>query len=159
MLPPFEDYRMAGRTYRYMTAEPQYPFGFGLGYAQFAYLDLTLEKSSIRAGEMLTAEVTLLNAGRQEADEVAQFYLSDLQTSVPAPIHKLVGFQRVRLEPGERQRIAFTVTPEMMTLVDEAGEAVLEAGQFRLAVGGCSPGGRGERLGAPRGEWAIFDVI
>jgi beta-glucosidase len=158
-LPPFDDYRLTGRTYRYMTTEPQYPFGFGLGYSQFAYLDLTLEKTSIRAGEALNAEVTLLNTGRQEAEEVAQFYLSDLQASVPVPIHKLVGFQRVRLGPGERLHIPFTITPEMMALVNEAGESVLEAGQFRLAVGGCSPGERGERLGAPRGEREIFEVI
>ncbi len=159
VLPPFDDYGMTGRTYRYMTGEPQYPFGFGLGYAQFAYLDLTLEKMSLRAGEALTAEVTLLNAGRREAEEVVQFYMSDLQASVPVPLHKLVGFQRVRLGPGERRRITFTITPEMMALVNEAGESVLEAGQFRLAVGSCSPGERGEKLGAPLGEWAIFDLI
>ncbi len=158
-LPPFDDYGMTGRTYRYMTKDPQYPFGFGLGYTQFAYLDLRLEKTSLRAGEALTGEVTLLNAGRREAEEVAQFYLSDLQASVPVPIHKLVGFRRVRLGPGERRRITFTITPEMMALVNEAGESVLETGQFRLAVGGCSPGERGEKLGAPRGEWAIFDLI
>ena len=78
---------------------------------------------------------------------------------MPVPRHKLVSFQRVRLAPGERLRIAFTVGPEMMALVNYAGESVLEAGKFRLVVGGCSPGERGGKLGAPRDEQATFEII
>jgi beta-glucosidase len=157
-LPPYEDYAMAGRTYRYMTAEPLYPFGFGLSYTQFAYSDLRLEREQIAAGEALALRYTLANTGAQEAEEVAQVYLSDLEASVPVPLHKLVGFERVRLAPGERRTLSFTLAPELMELVDEDGAGRLEPGQFRLTVGGCSPGARGLALGAPAPLTATFAV-
>jgi beta-glucosidase len=157
-LPPYEDYSMAGRTYRYMTTDPLYPFGFGLSYTRFAYSDLKLKKERIAAGEALSASFTLTNADSVEAEEVAQFYLSDLEASVTAPLHKLIGFQRVRLKPGENRTLEFTVTPEMMALVNNDGETLLEPGQFRLTVGGCSPGARGVALGAPKPVSAMFVV-
>jgi beta-glucosidase len=80
---------------------------------------------------------------------VVQFYLSDLEASVTVPLHKLVGFQRVRLAPGEQRRLSYTITPEMMALIDEDGSAVVEPGEFRITIGGCSPSARGEVLGAP----------
>ncbi|MCS7062376.1 MAG: glycoside hydrolase family 3 C-terminal domain-containing protein, partial [Anaerolineae bacterium] len=157
-LPPFEDYTMAGRTYRYMTAEPLYPFGFGLSYTRFVYSNLRLEKEALRAGEALPIHFTLSNAGAVEAEEVVQIYLTDLETSVPAPLQSLIGFCRVRLQPGEQREIGFTITPEMMMLVNDAGERQLEAGQFRVTVGGCSPGTRGPALGAPQPVSALFSV-
>ncbi|MCC6611913.1 MAG: glycoside hydrolase family 3 C-terminal domain-containing protein [Anaerolineae bacterium] len=147
-LPPFEDYDMRGRTYRYSTAEPLFPFGFGLSYTHFTYSDLTLDKRMIRAGESLTLSFTLTNSGSVEAEEVAQIYLSDLDASTVVPLHSLIGFQRVHLEPGERTVITFTVTPEMMKLVNDEGDRILEAGEFRVTIGGCSPSERGVRLGA-----------
>jgi beta-glucosidase len=157
-LPPYEDYAMAGRTYRYMTAEPLYPFGFGLSYTQFAYGGLELAQERIKAGEALTIRYTLANTGAVEAEEVAQVYLSDLEASVPVPQHKLIGFQRVRLAPGQRQTLEFTITPEALALVDDDGQSRLEPGQFRVTVGGCSPGARGAALGAPAPVTATFTV-
>jgi beta-glucosidase len=157
-IPPYEDYTMAGRTYRYMAAEPLYPFGFGLSYTRFAYADLTLEHERIRAGESLPIRFTLANDGAVEAEEVAQIYLSDLEASVYVPLHKLIGFERLRLKPGERRTVEYVVTPEMMALVDEEGKARLEPGQFRITVGGCSPGARGVALGAPEPLIATFTV-
>jgi beta-glucosidase len=157
-LPPYEDYNMAGRTYRYMTAEPLYPFGFGLSYTQFAYSNLQLQHAHVKAGEPLSMKVTVANTGDMAAEEVAQFYLSDLDASVPVPLHKLIGFRRVRLQPGERCTLEFTVTPEMMHLIDDQGQARLEPGQFRITVGGCSPGARGIALGAPQPAVAEFAV-
>jgi len=157
-LPPYEEYSMAGRTYRYMATEPLYPFGFGLSYTQFAYSNLSLANQRITEGTLLPIRVTLANTGAVEAEEVAQFYLSDLEASVAVPLHKLVGFQRVRLAPGESRTLQFTVTPAMMALIDEDGRDRLEPGQFRLIVGGCSPGGRGVALGAPEPVSALFTV-
>jgi beta-glucosidase len=157
-LPPYEDYAMAGRTYRYMAAEPLYPFGFGLSYTRFAYTDLTMEHERIRAGESLPIRFTLANLGAVEAEEVAQIYLSDLEASVAVPLHKLIDFQRVRLKPGERQTVECAITPEMMALIDDDGVARLEPGQFRITVGGCSPGARGLALGAPEPVTAMFTV-
>jgi beta-glucosidase len=157
-LPSFEDYSMVGRTYRYSTVEPLYPFGFGLSYTRFAYGDLQLAHDTICAGEALQCRVTLANTGAVAADEVAQIYLTDLVSSVPVPLCTLVGFQRVRLAPGERKSLEFTVTPEMMMLVDDEGKHRLESGQFRLTVGGCSPSARGAALGAPEPVSKVFTV-
>lgn len=158
-LPPFEDYGMEGRTYRYMTQEPLYPFGFGLSYSRFEYAELVLQKSAVGAGESLGVSVKVSNTGERAAAEVAQFYLNDLDASVPVPLHHLVGFERVFLQPGESRTLQFTLTPEMMSFFDEHGKLKLEAGAFRLEVGGCSPGKRGLELGAPTPVTATFRVI
>jgi len=157
-LPPFEDYGMEGRTYRYMIQEPLYPFGFGLSYSRFEYADLALEKPEISAGESLNVSFQVSNTGERAAAEVAQFYLSDLDASAPVPLHHLVGFERVLLEPGESRRLQFTLTPEMMSFFDEEARLTLEPGDFRLEVGGCSPGKRGQELGAPAPVSALFRV-
>jgi beta-glucosidase len=157
-LPPYEEYAMAGRTYRYMTAEPLYPFGFGLSYTRFAYSDLVLAQDMLAAGESLALHVTLTNVGALDADEVVQVYLSDLEASVAVPLHKLVGFQRVYLRSGESKMLEFTITPGMMALVNEDGEPQLEPGQFRVTVGGCSPSARGVALGAPEPVSVVFSL-
>ena len=158
-LPAFEDYSMAGRTYRFMTQEPLYPFGFGLSYSRFEYADLRLEKTAIRPGESLDLSLSLKNTGEWAAAEVVQVYLSDLKASTTVPLHHLVDFKRVLLQPGESRALQFTLTPEMMSFYDENGESVLEAGEFRLEVGGCSPGKRGLDLGAPVPVTAEFQII
>ncbi|HEX3051226.1 MAG TPA: glycoside hydrolase family 3 N-terminal domain-containing protein [Aggregatilineaceae bacterium] len=157
-LPPFEDYNMTGRTYRYATEEPLYPFGFGLSYTHFTYSDLAIDKSIIRAGESLPFHCTLTNSGELDAEEVAQIYLSDLEASTVVPLYSLIGFQRVHLKPGERTVISFTITPEMMEIVNDAGDRVLEPGEFRVMVGGCSPSERGVRLGASAPVSTTFTV-
>jgi beta-glucosidase len=157
-LPAFDDYRMDGRTYRYSTAEPLYPFGFGLSYTRFEFTGLKLNSSRIAAGKQLSFRVTLKNAGGMDADEVVQMYLNDLQASAPVPIHKLVGFRRVHVRTGQSKTIRFNLPPEAMMFIDESGEQKLEPGQFRLMVGSCSPGKRGVELGAPEPVSAIFAV-
>ncbi len=157
-LPPFDDYRMENRTYRYSTAEPLYPFGFGLSYTRFEFSALKLRSDRITAGQALVFNVTLKNAGGMDADEVVQVYLSDLQASAQVPIHKLVGFRRVHIKAGQTRRLRFSLSPEAMQFVDENGEQRLEPGQFRLTVGSCSPGTRGPELGAPQPIEAVFVV-
>jgi beta-glucosidase len=157
-LPTFEDYSMEGRTYRYMTQEPLYPFGFGLSYSRFEYAELSLEKSMINAGEKLSVSVSVSNTGGRTAAEVVQFYLSDLEASTTVPLYHLVGFERVTLEPGKSRMLKFTLTPEMMSFFDDEGELTLEPGEFKLEVGGCSPGTRGQKLGAPKPATTVFRV-
>jgi beta-glucosidase len=157
-LPPFEDYAMRERTYRYASWEPLYPFGFGLSYTRFVYSDLTTAPSPVPAGQSVTVRLSVTNAGAVAGEEVVQLCLSDLETSVPAPIHNLVAFQRVALAPGERREVAFTVTPEMLMRVDDDGRPRLEPGQFRLTAGGCSPGPRGLALGAAEALTAVIEV-
>ena len=157
-LPAFEDYSMNGRTYRFMTEEPLYPFGFGLSYSCFAYSDLQLDKTELAPGESLNIILTLSNNGGRDSGEVAQFYLSDLQAATIVPLQHLVGFERVMLQSGESLNLRFTITPEMMSFYNEDGKLTLEPGEFRLEVGGCSPGKRGQDLGAAAPVTAVFEV-
>ena len=157
-LPAFDDYTMIGRTYRYMTKEPLYPFGFGLSYSRFVFSNLHLEKTEIHAGDSLNLSLTVSNSGNRSAAEVVQFYLSDLLASTIVPIHHLVGFERIVIEPGSSRQVQFTLTPEMMSFYNDDGKLTLEPGEFRLEVGGCSPGTRGQELGAPKPVTAVFTV-
>lgn len=157
-LPPFEDYSMTGRTYRYMTEKPLYPFGFGLSYSCFEYSGLRLDKTSISRGESIHASLIVSNRGDRSATEVIQFYLSDLKASTTVPIHHLVGFERMEIEAGSSREVVLTLTPEMMSFFDDEGRLTLEPGEFRLEVGGCSPGERGQELGAPVPVTAVFEV-
>jgi beta-glucosidase len=157
-LPPFDDYSMNGRTYRYMTEEPLYPFGFGLSYSCFEYSDLQLDKTDISSEDSFNVSLTLHNSGGQDSAEVVQFYLSDLHASTLVPLHHLVGFERVLLKAGESRAVKLTLTPEMMSFYNDDGRLTLEPGEFRLEVGGCSPGKRGQDLGAPKPVTAVFEV-
>jgi beta-glucosidase len=154
-LPPFEDYGMTGRTYRYMTEEPLYPFGFGLSYTTFAYRDLQMTPPGSSGFD---AAVTVENTGTVAADEVVQFYLSALDSKLPAPLSQLIGFQRIHLEPGQSQTVTVTVKPEMLMLFDENGRQVFQPGKFRLTAGNCSPGERGLTLGAAAPVSVEFEV-
>jgi beta-glucosidase len=136
---------MTGRTYRYMTDEPLYPFGFGLSYTTFTYRDINIALPNQSGFE---AAVTVENTGAVAADEVVQFYLSALDSKLPAPLSQLIGFQRIHLEPGQSQTVTITVKSEMLMLFDENGQQVFQPGKFRLTAGSCSPGVRGLTLGA-----------
>ena len=138
-LPPFEDYDMQGHTYRYFRGEPVYAFGHGLSYTTFGYGNLRLSAGSLRPGEALTVTVDVRNTGQREGDEVVQLYLSDVEASVPVPIRQLVGFKRMHLQPGETETVSFTIEPEQFTVIDDAGQRVVEPGRFRLSVGGRQP--------------------
>jgi beta-glucosidase len=157
-LPAFDDYNMNGRTYRYMTEEPLYPFGFGLSYSKFEYSDLQLDKTTLALGDSLNLSLTLTNCGDSDSVEVAQYYLSDLQASTVVPLHHLIGFERVALKAGESKTLRFTITPEMMSFFNDDGKLTLEPGEFRVEVGGCSPGKRGQDLGAPKPVIATFHI-
>jgi beta-glucosidase len=157
-LPPYEDYSMAGRTYKYMTGEPLFPFGYGLSYTKFEYADLRLDQTEVPAGQSIKIDVTVKNTGNRAADEVVQCYLSDLEASVRVPRYDLKGFQRIFLWPGQSRTVCFELTADAMKLVNNEGDLVLEPGQFRVTLGGSSPGPRALELGAPKPVSAVFTV-
>ncbi len=137
-LPPFEDYSMKGRTYRYFEGKPLYPFGYGLSYTTFSYGGLDVP-SEVAAGSPLIAEVTVTNTGSTAGDEVAQLYLSFPR--VPgAPLKALRGFKRIHLEAGASQKVRFELNPRDMSMVTEAGEPMVAEGAYTVSVGGGQPG-------------------
>lgn len=148
-LPPYTDYSMKGRTYRYMTAEPLYPFGFGLSYTTFSYSDLKVANPRVKKDESVEVEVTLTNTGKYASDEVAQLYVTH-EDRADAPLFALKGFQRVPLAPGASTKLHFTLTPQQLSLVDEKGQSYEPAGKVRISVAGSLPGARSEQLGAAK---------
>ncbi|MEM8926996.1 MAG: glycoside hydrolase family 3 C-terminal domain-containing protein [Bacteroidota bacterium] len=146
-LPPYEDYSMQGRTYRYMEKEPMYPFGFGLGYSQFTYDDISLDDEKIKTKQQTTLRCTVTNTGAVAADEVVQFYVTDHESGFQKPLFSLRGTQRIHLEPGASETVSFAVTPEDLALVNDKGIAKVEKGQFTLYVGGNLPTARSVALG------------
>ena len=136
-LPPFTDYSMQNRTYRYFKGEPLYPFGYGLSYTQFLYNNLKIAKS-VKAGEPIKVSVDVMNNGDREGDEVVQLYLTDTAASAPVPIRALVGFDRISLRPREKSTVTFTITPRQMSLIDDKGKRVIEPGEFSIAIGGLN---------------------
>jgi beta-glucosidase len=149
-IPPFADYRMEGRTYRYFRGEPLFPFGHGLSYTRFTYRDLRVagrdalaSPALVRAGDSVEVSVEVENAGARAGDEVVQLYVTDVAASVPVPIRSLQGFRRIALQPGERRRVTFTLAPRQLSLIDAANQRVVEPGTFVISVGGKQPGFRG----------------
>jgi beta-glucosidase len=141
-LPPFDDYAMKGRTYRYFTGEPLYPFGHGLSYSRFAYAKLVVPKKAV-VGAPVAVAVEVQNAGQVPADEVVQLYVTDAEASGPVPLRALKGFQRLSLKPGEKRVVRFTLDERALSLVGKDGQRVVEPGRFTIAVGGKQPGLKG----------------
>ncbi|MDY6846445.1 MAG: glycoside hydrolase family 3 C-terminal domain-containing protein, partial [Chloroflexota bacterium] len=142
-LPPFEDYTMAGRTYRYFDGDVLYPFGYGLSYTHFEYQHLTLSQSQIWGSETVQISCAVKNAGEVHGDEVVQVYLRDNDASLPVPRHHLVGFKRVHLGAGATETLTFSINPKQFALADENGDWIIEKGSFTIFVGGGQPGTAG----------------
>ena len=139
-LPPFTDYSMQGRTYRYFKGEPLYPFGFGLSYSRFKYADLRVSSKTVKAGDSVTVAADVQNVGEQAGEEVVQLYITDVKASVPGAVRSLAGFNRIDLKPGEKRRVTFTLTPRQMSLIDDNGRRIIEPGKFMVSIGGKQPG-------------------
>ena len=158
-LPPIADYRMKGRTYRYLEREPLYPFGYGLSYTTFRYSDVVVSKASVASGESVRVSAVVENTGSRAGDEVVQLYVEDVESSCVVPRRELRGFERVALEAGQSRRVVFTLSPRDLSLIDDGGRRVLEPGRFRVSIGGSQPDARSAALTGTRPLIAEFDVV
>ncbi|MGB7155099.1 MAG: glycoside hydrolase family 3 C-terminal domain-containing protein, partial [Candidatus Acidiferrales bacterium] len=138
-LPPFDDYSMRGRTYRYFTGQPLFPFGFGLSYARFEYSALELSSTELDAGSSLEVEADVRNASPRDGDEVAELYIAFPKSDI-APIRALRGFTRLQIPAGQTRRVQFSLRPRDLSEVDEAGERIIAPGEYTISVGGGQPG-------------------
>lgn len=154
-LPPFGDYAMAGRTYRYFEGKPVYPFGFGLSYTQFEYGALKVEPLAGDAGRGVKVTTTVRNVGARAGDEIAQLYLN-FPAAPGAPRVALRGFERLSLKPGEARTVTFSLSSRDLSSVDLDGERRVAAGGYRVSVGSGQPD-----TGVPSrsAEFAVSDVV
>ena len=137
-LPDFEDYDMAGRTYRYFNGEPLYPFGYGISYTSFEYGPGKLSKSSIKKGSSVKIAFLVTNTGKKYGEEVAQIYVRRLNDPA-APLKSLRGFKRTAIKPGESQRFEFTLGPDAFSFYDPAlDDLTMKAGEYEVLFGGSS---------------------
>ena len=149
-LPPFGNYNMAGRTYRYFTEQPLYAFGYGLSFSSFSYSDLHVSQEKIPAEGTVTASVRVTNTGSVSGDEVVQLYLSHPGIE-GAPVRSLAGFQRIHLEAAASQTVSFTLRDRDLSIVDESGIRKVLPGSVDIWIGGGQPGagpGQSETRGA-----------
>jgi beta-glucosidase len=137
-LPNFEDYTMAGRTYRYFKGKPLYPFGYGLSYTTFKYSDLKMPQQPVDAGSPVDADVTVTNTGSRAGDEVVQLYLNFPDVK-GAPSVALRGFQRIHLEAGESRSVHFELKDRDLGMVTEEGNPIIAPGEYTISVGGGQP--------------------
>ena len=136
-LPAFTDYSFKSRTYRYFTGKPLWGFGYGLSYSTFKYGPVKLSADSIKAGDPITATVTVTNTSTVPGDEVVEAYLKTPQPG--GPIHSLAGFQRINIPAGESKDVAITLDPRSLSSVDDQGNRSILEGKYSLTLAGAQP--------------------
>ena len=117
---------------------PRYAFGHGLSYTSFAYSDLALSQASMRQGDKVTLSFILANTGKHAGEEVAQLYIRDPVASIVRPLMELKGFQKIKLEPGERRKLSFEIDRNLLAFHNRKLDRVAEPGEFELMVGTAS---------------------
>jgi len=137
-LPPFENYDMKNRTYRYFKEKPLYPFGYGLSYTNFTYSNLKLPATA-DTREKIKVSVTVTNAGGRAGDEVVQLYIKHPTATVPVPIHALKAFKRVFLKAGDKITLTFELNSKDLAILDEKNRWLVKPGDIDIYVGGQQP--------------------
>ncbi len=127
-LPAFEDYSMKGRTYRYMTSEPLYPFGYGLSYGNVVVKDA-------KYNEDMTLTVTLSNESDVATQDVVQAYIKDMKSAHATVAAKLCAFERVCLEAGETKQVTLAMDKDAFTVINDEGEKLVDGDSFEISVG------------------------
>jgi beta-glucosidase len=137
-LPAFDNYSMDGRTYRYFTGEPLFPFGHGLSYTTFQYSNVKVLSKPV-IGQPISVSVQVQNTGQRAGDEVVQLYVRHPGASGRVARHALEGFRRVSLKAGEKKTVTFTLTPRQLSRLDAQARRVELAEKVQVFVGGGQP--------------------
>jgi beta-glucosidase len=158
-LPAYESYGMKGRTYRYLEAEPLYPFGYGLSYGKFTYSGAKLSATKSAKNKPVELTATVTNTGGMVSEEVVQLYLTHPQKAgAQTPLFALKSYQRVKLAPGASTTVKFTLTPDMLAQVNAQGQSVAPSGPVTVWVGGSLPSARSLALGASKPASAVLTI-
>lgn len=142
-LPDFEDYSMKGRTYKYLTGEPLYPFGYGLSYGDAAIGAVTVNGQAVAGGAgvavdtsaEVTVAVTVENKSNIALGEVVQIYIKDVTSEYAPTAGKLCGFARVNLAADEKKQVSVVLDEDAFTVVNNQGQKIKDGKQFTVSVG------------------------
>ena len=137
-IPPFSDYTMSGKTYRYFKGVPLYEFGHGLSYTTFTYSDFEVPET-VEAGQDFTVKVAIENTGALKGEEVVQLYIQNPNADTLNPHRTLAAFERVSFESGERKIVTFKISKEQLSIVNGKGQKVVQPGAYQISVGGAQP--------------------
>ena len=132
---PTKEKRIKQGGYVDMSASPLYEFGFGLSYTTFEYSNLQISPESIGAAGNVSVSIDVKNTGNREGSEVVQLYINDVISSIVTPIKELKGFEKNSLDPGEKETVHFTLSPEDLAYVGLDMKPVVEPGEFKVMVG------------------------
>ncbi|WP_299605376.1 glycoside hydrolase family 3 C-terminal domain-containing protein [uncultured Aquimarina sp.] len=157
-LPPFEDYSMKGRTYKYMTKEPMYPFGYGLSYSSAAFTNLNLSKTKIKKNEELEISVTIQNTNNSNYEEVVQLYLIPEDKKGFLPFYALKRFKRV-LVSNKPQNVKFVLNEKDFVQTNLNGEKEWIKGKYRISISNALPSERSVQLGASKPISQIVELL
>lgn len=146
---PFLESNKYSSKYLDISNAPLFPFGYGLSYTDFRLSPVTLSKTQIGLNENITASVEVTNGGKVVGDEVVQLYIHDLAASVTRPVRELKGFKRITIQPGQKQKVEFTITPKDLMFLGRDLKPVLEPGEFQVIIGTSSD----------NGGQSIFEVV
>lgn len=138
---PFKASEKYTSKYLDIPNTPLYPFGHGLSYTQFRLTNLRLDKDQILTTGTVKVSVDLENAGKRVGDEVVQLYINDVAATVTRPVKELRGFRRITLQPGQKQKVEFTLGAKELAFLDRDLKPVVEPGSFMVYVGTSSEGG------------------
>jgi beta-glucosidase len=143
-LPDFTDYAMKGRTYRYMTGEALYPFGYGLSYTSFEYSNVKADKT-VADDDGITIDMDVTNKGNVDGRETVQVYVK-VNGVENAPNYQLKGFKKVAVKAGGTEHVSITLSKDSFGLFDTDGKFVIPSGKAIVYVGGQQPDARSEQL-------------
>ena len=138
-LPAFDDYTMQGRTYKYMTDNIMYPFGYGLTYGEVSYGDIKILNPKNKGKQPLQLQMELKNESNREIEEVVQVYISSPLAGTSAPLSTLVNFKRVKLAPNSSEVVEFSVDPDLIKVTQEDGTSKLIRGKYTIFLAWTVP--------------------
>lgn len=137
-LPDFQDYNMQGRTYRYMTQEPLYPFGYGLSYTTFDFRNAKLSLNKIAKDQSVTLSLDIANTGQTDGDEVAQVYIKN-PNDPKGPLKALKAFKRVNVKAGSTQQVSIELEPKaFQSFNDQTQTMEVRPGKYKVLYGSSS---------------------
>jgi beta-glucosidase len=158
-LPPYEDYSMVNRTYRYMEEAPMYPFGYGLSFTSFEFSGIQLSKNEMQKNDTNQLKVMVKNNGTIDGEAVVQLYITDTEASFRVPQLSLKGIKRVALGAGASKQVTFEIDAEKLEQINMEGKPVIEPGEFKLTIAGSAPVSRASELGLSQPLSATLKVL